>query len=504
VTKASLPQGFSARHGVNAVFAAGLIGLLAAVCWVPHLPNSLWLDETLTYWVVRDGLAETLDRTLHFQPQPAYSIFMWFWTRLAGFSEIALRIPSLIAALAACFFLVQLGTRLTRDRETGLIAAIVFASSWNVFREAVDARSYTLGLLVLLCLALALIRWIEAGRWRDACLCGVLGAILPHLHVFFVLCYPALAVYAALRYADTRIIVKQVAVVGLLLLVGAVFFLPVASMLAENGSSYSFVAPPNWPALFQVFVWGGPVAGLLIGVALAGILGPRVEASDTGQADDAAGIPRDSAILVATWMLVPLLVLFSISKWTEASVFLGRYQIPAIPAVCLLYAIALRGITSGPARVVAVVVVAISAFASHERPHDDFRGAAKAVNGFVAGDASTPILFASGLVEAEDERWLRDPVLADYLSAPKEYYPLEGHVISIPRRLHAHSMSSEIIDPILAQADRFVAIEWFGNGAKVMPWLTQRAAARGYQIDRKGFGGVRVAFFDRPRTGRRN
>jgi hypothetical protein len=195
-------------------------------------------------------------------------------------------------------------------------------------------------------------------------------------------------------------------------------------------------------------------------------------------------------------MLLPLLVLFAVSIWTDMSIFLGRYLIPAIPAVCLFYAIALRRIEWGPARVAAVVVIALASFMIHERPYDDFRGAALAVNAFTANDNSTPILLASGLIEGEDENWLRDPTLADYLNAPAEYYPLEGQLVTLPRRLRGHPMASEIVDPILRSADRFVAIEWYGNGAQIIQPLIQRASAAGYRVVRRGFGGVRVAFFD--------
>ena len=495
MTKAFALARLSAAQGVNVAIAGGVILVLAAVCWVPHLPDSLWLDETLTFWVVRDGLAETLERTVQYQPQPAYYVFIWFWTQLAGVSEVALRIPSLLAALAACVALAKLGASLTRDRETGLLAAVVFASSWNVYRESVDARSYMLGVVVLLCLALSLIRWISDGRWRDAWFCGALAAVLPSLHLFFVLTYPAFALYALLRWSEARFNAKQVGLVGLLLLVGALLFLPVGLMLAQHAGSYSFVPQPRWRNLFNVFVWGAPVAGLLVGIALSGLSGSRSEAEPDAEPAVSIGISRESGVLLATWMFVPLLLLFAISMYTEMSIFLGRYLIPAIPAVCLFYAIALRGIASGPARVTAVVVIALASFATHQRPQDDFRGAALAVNEFTAGDDSTPILLASGLIEGEDENWLRDPTLADYLNAPAEYYTLAGQLVTLPRKLQGHPMSNGIVDPILRRADRFVAVEWYGNGARILQPLIQRAEAAGFRAVRRGFGGVRVAFF---------
>lgn len=495
VTKASALARLSAAQGVNSAIAAGVVLVLAAVGWLPHLPDSLWLDETLTYWVVRDGLAETLDRTLHYQPQPAYYVFIWFWTQLVGVGEAALRIPSLLAAFGACIALARLGSMLTRDRETGLLAAIVFASSWNVYREAVDARSYMLGLVVLLGLALCLVRLIEYGRWRDAWFCGVLAALVFNLHVFFVLIFPALFIFTALRWSEARCTLRQVGLVGLLTLFGALLFLPVGLMLVEHGSSYLFLAPPRWSALFEVFAWGAPVAGLLAGLSLSVMLGGRPEARSESELATSRSVPFESGVLLATWMLVPLAVLFIVSRWTGMSIFLGRYLIPAIPAVCLFYAIALRGIPSGLARVVAVIVIALASLVMHERPHDDFRGAALAVNQFVAGDDSVPILLASGLIEGEDEQWLRDPVRADYLNAPAEYYPFDGRLVTAPRKLFDHPMSKEILDPILERGDRFAAVEWYGNGARIMPSLIRRAEAAGYRVVRRRFGAVRVALF---------
>jgi len=497
VTKTIAPAGLFSMQGVQPPFAIFVVGVVVAIGWAPYLGNSLLLDETLTAWVVQDGLAEALDRTLHFQPQPAYNLFMWFWTQLAGASETALRIPSVVAAIASCVAIAKLGTRLTRDRETGLLAAVVLATSWNVYRESIDARSYMLGLLVLLCLALCLIRWIEEGRLRDALFGGVLAALLPHLHFFFVLCYPGFIVYAWLRRSDARWERNQFAWVGAILAFGALLYIPIGLMLAAQGGSYSFVAPPSWRSLFEVFVWAAPVAGLLAGIAVVAVFG-----GDSARAEnaDVAALPRESSAMLGAWMLVPLLLLFGVSIASDMSVFLGRYLIPAIPAVCLFYAIALRRIGNGPARVVAIVVIAFASLAIHERPRDDFRGAAEAVSEFVAGDASMPVLLASGLIEGEDVKWLRDPMLADYLNTPAKVYPMDGWLVTLPRRLKDHPMTSEIVGPILAGGDPFVVVEWFGNGARATRWFLARAERAGYGADPRSFGGVRVVFFT-PKAG---
>ena len=48
VTQLISPVRSFAQHGVNTMIAAGIVLVVAGTSWVPHLPDSLWLDETLT------------------------------------------------------------------------------------------------------------------------------------------------------------------------------------------------------------------------------------------------------------------------------------------------------------------------------------------------------------------------------------------------------------------------------------------------------------------------
>ena len=299
-----------------------------------------------------------------------------------------------------------------------------------------------------------------------------------------------------MRWPQARGSAKQVGLIGLILFIGALLFIPAGSTLVAHGGSYSFAAQPRWSSLFGTFVWVPAVAGLLAGLCVAGTIGSRTASQSDSVAGSLTPVSREVAVLLAGWVLVPLLVLFVVATTTEYSIFLGRYLISAVPGVCLLYAIALRGIASPAARVVAVVVIVLASLLTHERAHDDLRGASLAVKEFVGGDASIPILFATGLIEAQDETWLSNPAAADYLKAPIAYYPMDGRVVTLPRKLHGQPLASEIVDPILRRGQRFVVVEWYANGARIMPWLLTRAEAAGYRgVMKRGFGGVRVAFF---------
>ncbi|MBK9188965.1 MAG: glycosyltransferase family 39 protein [Phycisphaerales bacterium] len=75
-----------------------LLLLLALVVRLPLLTQSLWYDEVWRTRVVLSGERawEILTRDVH---APLYNAFMALWIRLAGDSELSIRIPSLLAGL---------------------------------------------------------------------------------------------------------------------------------------------------------------------------------------------------------------------------------------------------------------------------------------------------------------------------------------------------------------------------------------------------------------------
>src|SRR5207248_1638413 len=80
-------------------FLLAALVMAAGALWLLPLGSSLWLDETATFWVVQGGLHETIHRALEFQSGSVpYFLVAWIARVLGGTSEIALRMPSVIAA----------------------------------------------------------------------------------------------------------------------------------------------------------------------------------------------------------------------------------------------------------------------------------------------------------------------------------------------------------------------------------------------------------------------
>jgi len=128
------------------VTAFALVGLGLRL---PLLGRSIWRDEGSTYAVVAvPSLHALLSHvwTTEMTP-PLYYLIEYWWTHLAGVSETALRVPSLLCGLATIVVMYALGRRLAG--MTGAIAAAFCATFSPLAIELdVEARAYAFALLL--------------------------------------------------------------------------------------------------------------------------------------------------------------------------------------------------------------------------------------------------------------------------------------------------------------------------------------------------------------------
>lgn len=132
--------------------AAFLIRLIA-------LNQSLWLDETITAKVVHQFSLfqiSSLFSPADFHP-PLYYIVMKMWTTIFGYSEVALRMPSVIFSLLTGHAVFLIGTRL-KNQKFGLWSAALYLFNPLVVYYSQEARMY---FLVTCLLTFALYFWLE-------------------------------------------------------------------------------------------------------------------------------------------------------------------------------------------------------------------------------------------------------------------------------------------------------------------------------------------------------
>ncbi|WP_143752306.1 glycosyltransferase family 39 protein [Burkholderia sp. SRS-W-2-2016] len=161
--------------------------------------RSFWTDEGYSFWFASQTL-HTLwtEVPLYETHPPFYYTLLKGWMALAGSSEVALRMPSVIASLATVVLLACSGKILRAGRlgdQAGVLAAFLYALNKGSIEYAQQARPYALETfaaaamtLSSVALVLALQRCRKTSFWRDrsvrtsACFLALTGALTLWLH----------------------------------------------------------------------------------------------------------------------------------------------------------------------------------------------------------------------------------------------------------------------------------------------------------------------------------
>jgi mannosyltransferase len=472
--------------------------LLAAVValWLEHLRGSLGIDEAVTYWVIGAGPAETFRRGMDYQFSPVAFFLPWASAALVGTTELALRLPSLLAMLATALFVAAIAARMW-DREAGALAAIVFGSERLIAFQAANARPYALGLATLTGSLLLLLRWLDTGRHREAAGAALLSSLTAHVHPLLGL---ALVVHVVvlLRAVLGRRLAwsKAAALLGLT----ALFLVPLAAelrSLAGRQAALTYAAVPTFSDLFELIAPGETVGAVALALVVGVLLGGR---------PTTAGIRSDpdAPALALCWLALPALLLFAISRLTSSSVLTPHYAIAGTPALALVLGGALRLLATVPARVAGAATVVAVTLAAHATDPDpqrtwrqDWRAAAAVVRAEAGPD--TPVLVLSGLVEANQPEWLTDPERASYVLCPFAMYPVPGRLVPLPWRNDTPALSAYVAKVVegVRSSGRFLFVAR-GDAAAVEEFLLRELAPQGFRARRAGgTEGLLVSVFER-------
>lgn len=221
--------------------------LVAVACALraPSLHLGLWRDEGSTYFdIAQASLAGVVRevRLAEFSP-PAYFLLLHLWSGLAGTSEIALRLPSLVFGLALVPAVYALA-RLVTSRKAALLAAGFAAFSTVGVTYSGEARPYALAAL-LAALVAALALRVQTGARDDRMLAAYVAAALLLAYVH----YTGLIVIAALGIAGLPLLFHAATRSRALVFLGAnavvaVAYLPWMRVLFPiRHECFAFLAP---------------------------------------------------------------------------------------------------------------------------------------------------------------------------------------------------------------------------------------------------------------------
>jgi mannosyltransferase len=448
------------------LYPAALLASLSI--WLVAVRAPLWLDETLSYWQVSGGFSKIWSRSVQMPSSFAYLYILWFVKSVLGSQEIALRIPSLLAMLAASYFLFRAAQEIF-DTEIAFISCILFCLNANVVFAAIDVRPYAFALLMTNLAIFALLRWTARNDMRYAILCGAGAAGILYFQYLFGAILPAFAIYyLALRGRSIRASAGQLAaLLSSFALVCAPLIWPFvelfrtrqAHVFENDRRELSVLRTTLFPfKLLIIFAGTVVVAALLRKVKWPG---------------------RDcslAALLCPLLAIVPLAILFGISAATPTHVFIPRYCLVAVPGGALMWGLLIFRIDSRWLRgICCVCLVAITVFEYFSLPsarqhRASFKQAYEFVNADVAKDKA-PVLICSAFTESRFEPMPADRTSESALVSQLSYYPVNAPVVLLPVALNdeAIRIGSQAVSAAAQRRQRFLAV---GNsGSPVLEWL---------------------------------
>lgn len=200
-----------------------LFGYFTRIIYVEA--QSIWADEAFTYIITQsDNFWQTLISDVH---PPLYFLLITAWTKVAGISELSLRIPSVLASTIAIALIVPFGREFTRHRPhpqqilIPIIAAFLIALSDLEVMVAQEARSYTLHMVWVILSIWAYLRWLRLNHWRDGAFFVTSNLLIIFTHYIGVFTPIAVGFHALLFLRGKQ----RFRAIGMLI-ISALLFLP--------------------------------------------------------------------------------------------------------------------------------------------------------------------------------------------------------------------------------------------------------------------------------------
>ena len=393
--------------------------------WFGLIASSLWLDETGTWWIVKDGPVEAMHRAFSWSGQsPFFYLVAWASSRIFGLNEIALRIPSVLAMSGAIYFLFRIGERIF-DRATAAVVAFVFLCVASFY--AIDARPYALALLCLTVSVWALLRWVDTNRPFDAIVYVVAGASLVYAHCIMSLGLGAAVIYGVAATWNQRrrlawLVVMEI-VTGLL----CAPLVPQLKLFYATRSAHTFTGLPTSGDLLDGFIPCSLAGALVLLVWL--VMSFRRDAAIAGRCT------RLAALLIGAWALFAPLFLFLLPVATDLRLFVDRYYSSALPGQALLLgglisSIRVRGVRNALLLILGAASILVQGRISvNSHGREDWRAAMQ----FVKHEAqAAPVLLVSPFAEGTDFKALRDPKIHDILFSPELVYGEPATSVRLP------------------------------------------------------------------------
>lgn len=121
----------------------GFVLTLALILRLVFINQSLWLDEAIEALALMGKQGTLLTYALGDYQPPLYHLIGYITTHLLGYSEIVLRLPSLLSGLFTVYFETKIG-ELIGNKKVGIIAGLLAATSPLLIYYSQEGRTYAM------------------------------------------------------------------------------------------------------------------------------------------------------------------------------------------------------------------------------------------------------------------------------------------------------------------------------------------------------------------------
>lgn len=409
-------------------FIALLIALLTIVGLLVHtyslIFHSLWLDELGTYILTQREKPFQLNKSeIEKQIAPLYPIFMYYWVRIFGASEVFLRIPSVLfitlsSLLIYSFFCVK------EMKSVAAYAAVIFLTIPDIYLSALNARPYSLGVLSFTLALFFFAKWEKEKKilyvviFTIALACVVLTHYLFAPSVLIFILYLLITEKAhVFRYVNKKIIFLLFCMVLFLYY----NFSEVLIGLYRHRQDVAFVKVPEISQL-SIYL----ISALLLSLYL--LSSNKFQLSLSKKSEKAI-------VFGVCIFIIPPISLYVISNVLSVGVFFERYYLISYVGFAVLLGILLELIKNSYVRSLffsIMVLMQLSYIFSIRILHEEkWREYANYINIDSRGYDSI-VLLSPGFVEGKNIDWLYDERYKDNFEAPFRYYRLQPNIFLFP------------------------------------------------------------------------
>jgi predicted membrane-bound mannosyltransferase len=321
--------------------AAGLllVLLLAGALRLHRIgAESLWLDEAFSVVTAGTSLTHIVQETIDDVHPPLYYFLLHYWEGIAGTTEAAARLLSVVLSLATIGAAWALARRVA-GAQAAFAAAVLLAISPFQIEFAQEARMYALLALAATLSTLAFLSLIERPRPASIGLLAATTAAMAYtqIHAVFVVLAHA-AVVAGLALGDRarfrRIIAPWMIAELAALACFSPWIGPLASQMLRVGGHFWIPRPAWFDAADPLIAYAGSVrlARVIGAAAAAGLVAGIAARAPYGR--------RVGTLTLAAWLAASVGGPLAVSQF-GTSIFLPKYTIAASVPFAILAGIGL-------------------------------------------------------------------------------------------------------------------------------------------------------------------